>query len=93
MDLLNNNNRRTRARQPYYYIWAIVNGRLYVDGAYDSYNDALRFGVNKIKVYFEIEELPTRDLSVATQAIKHKYLEATGDIHQATRRARHKIND
>ena len=93
MDLLNNNNRRTRARQPYYYIWAIVNGRLYVDGAYENKNDALRFGANKIKVYFEIAELPTRDLSVATQAIKHKYLEATGDIYQATRRARHKIND
>ena len=52
MDLLNNNNRRrrTKARQPYYYIWAIVNGRLYVDGAYENKNDALRFGTNKIKV-------------------------------------------
>jgi hypothetical protein len=93
MELLNNNNNRIKTSQPYYYIWAIVNGRLYVDGAYSNYNDALKFGANKIKVYFEVTELPTKDLSVATQAIKHKYLEKTGDIEQATKRAKHQVKE
>lgn len=73
MDLLNNNKSRTRARQPYYYIWAIVNGRIYVDGSYSNEQDALKFGANKIKQYFEIVGLPTRDLSVATKMIKEQY--------------------
>ena len=92
MELLGDSDSKNRARasQSYYYIWAVVNGRLYVDWAYSNYNDALRFGANKIKVYFEVTELPTKDLSIATQAIKHQYLEKTGDIEQATKRAKHK---
>lgn len=83
----------TKVKQMYYYIWAIINGRLYVDGAYESEQDALRFGANKIRHYFEIEALPTRDLSSATQIIKHKRLEQTGDLEKATQRAKHKLKE
>lgn len=64
---------KARTRMTYYYIWAIVNGKLYVDGAYNNEQDALKFGANKIKVYFEVVSLPTRDLSVATKLIKDNY--------------------
>ena len=81
---------RARARQPYYYIWCILHGKLYVDGAYKTREEALHFGANKIKNYFEVEEICTKDLSVATQFVKHKRLESCQNIEEATQRAAHK---
>ena len=64
---------KAKSRMTYYYIWAIVNGRIYVDGSYSNEQDALKFGDNNIKQYFEIVGLPTRDFSVATKMIKEQY--------------------
>ena len=82
---------KQETRQPYYYIWAIVNGRLFVDGTYASEAEAIHFGAQKIKKYFEIEKLYTRDQNKATRIISHKYLGTTGDIDTVMKRKKHQI--
>lgn len=85
------NNNGARSKQPYYYIWAVVNGRLFVDGGYDSENEAIHFGAQKIRSYFDVEKLNTKDLNRATRIIRHKYLDKTGDLVTTMKRAKHQI--
>jgi len=86
------------ARGQHYWIWAIVEGRLYVYGRkFNTYQEA-QSAASRINVRgkqlegYEIEELPTVDISSATRMIKAKRLETTGDLLGATSRARHSFN-
>lgn len=82
---------RPSASHVYYWIWAIVNGKLVVIGCKVTEQEAFEFGYSKLADYdFKVEELPTRDMDTAVRMIKGKVLNQTGDIERAIKRARRK---
>ena len=80
-----------KGKRSYYWIWAIINGKLFVDGGYSTPDEAYAMGYEKVKHFFEVVPLPTKNLQAATSAIKHNRLESTGNIELAMQRAKHKI--
>lgn len=80
---------RVGDRYVYYWIKAIVDGRLFVDGPYGDEDAAWTAGYNNVKVNFDIVKLNTRDTGEATRQLKHMMLEQTHDIRDSTRNARH----
>jgi len=80
-----------KGRRSYYWIWAIINGKLFVDGPHSTPDEAYTVGYEKVKHFSEVISLPTKSLAAATQAVKHNRLESTGNVETAMRRAKHKI--
>jgi len=78
-----------QGRQVYYWIKAVVDGRLFVDGPYFSEDAAFQAGYRLVDVNFECIPLHTKDSSEATRQLKHKYLEETQDIRESVRYAHH----
>ena len=91
MDTIKDFMDKARGNRKYYYIWAIINGKLFIDGAYATPDEAYATGYEKVKHYFEVEQLPTKNIDSATRMIKHKRLEATSDLEESMQRAKHKI--
>ena len=81
----------SKGRQIYYYVWALIDGKLFVDGAFETAERAYALGYEKIKQYFEVITLNTKDMNKATQVIRHSYLEQSGNMEAVTQRAKHKI--
>ena len=79
-----------KGRHSFYWNWAIVRGRLIVDGVYSSEQEALQFGYKNIPVLFQTINLSTKNVSRATQIIKHRVWDETSDIDMALKRAAHK---
>ena len=84
-------NEPNKGRRSYFWIYAIINGKLFVDGGFSTSDEAYAMGYEKVKHFFEVVSLPTKTLATATQAIKHDRLDSTGDIELAMQRAKHKI--
>jgi len=73
----------------YYWIWAVYQGRLVIVGPKTNETDAYKLGSEKLPCVFNIERLRTRDRAQATRIIKAKYLESSGNLEQAMKRANH----
>lgn len=84
---------RVGDRRVYYWIKAIVDGRLFVDGPYGDSRQCEQSGYNLVGGNFECVPLETRDSRLATNCLKHRYLEDTKDIRRSTRNARHIIRE
>ena len=83
---------RGMAGQPYYWIWAIKDGRLVVVGCKTSEQEALNWGYAKLgDVDFKVEQLPTRDMNAAVRMLKGKILDKTANLDLSIRRARRKV--
>jgi len=78
-------------QKEYWWAYAIYQGRVVIDGYYNSEQEARKFAYNKLPGNYEVVCLPTRDRARATQIIKHRVLETTGDIDFALQRAKHKL--
>ncbi len=79
-------------RKRYYYIVAIVKGRPYFDGKFNTRAEAEKMAWQKLQgVVWDIEESDIGDLARFTQQGKHRILEDTGDIEIAVQRAKHQI--
>ena len=80
-----------------YWIWAMVEGKLYVYGRCFNSNEEAYSAASRITVKdkpldnYKIEGLPTIDIGAATQYIKGKRLESTGDLLGSTQRAKHQF--
>ncbi len=83
----------SNGRHSYYWNYAIYQGRLLIDGWYPLEQEATQFGYKNIPVAFETIPLNTKDRNRATQVIKRRVWEQTGDIDQALRRAKHPRNN
>ncbi len=81
----------TRETGHYFFIKAIVDGRLFIDGPFPTYDTAMQIGFKAIQTNFEVFESDTRDRKVATSRAKHNLLESTSDIRRATRYSKHKL--
>jgi len=88
---------RIAGKNKSYWIWAMVEGKLYVYGRcfetpQEANNAAGRINVRgKQLENYHIEGLDTIDISAATQYIKGKRLENTGDLLGSTQRAKHQF--
>ena len=80
-------------RRSYYYNYAIHAGKLVIDGAYSSEQEALRFGYKNIPCQFETFCSSSRDSARVTKEIKHRVWGQTGNIDNAINRASHKNPD
>lgn len=75
-----------------FYIVAIVRGRPYVDGGYDTDEEAREVARKDLQGYmYDIVPAATRDGALATQQAKHQIFRDTGNIDIATRNAMHQI--
>ena len=83
----------SKDKHNYYWNYAIYQGKLLIDGCYNNEQEAMQFGYKNIPVAFETVPLNTKDRSKATQVIKRRVWEQTGDIDQALKRARHPKNN
>ena len=81
---------RVKGRYAFFWIRAIVDGRLYTDGPFVSEEEAWNMGYNSIDVNFSVVELNTRSKREATGRLKHDLLEETGDIRRSVRYAKHR---
>jgi len=81
------------SRHSFYWNYTIYQGRLLIDGYYNDEQEATQFGYKNIPVAFETVPLNTKDRNRATQVIKRRVWEQTGDIDQALKRARHPKNN
>lgn len=81
-----------RAGLPYYWIWAIKDGRLVVVGCKSSEQEAYNWGYAKLgDVDFKVEQLPTRDMNAAVRMLKGKLLDKTANLDLSIKRARRQI--
>lgn len=80
---------RVGDRRVYYWIKAIVDGRLFVDGPYGTEDQCGQAAYNLVGGNFSCIPLNTKDSSEATRCLKHMMLEQTKDIRDSTRNARH----
>lgn len=72
-----------------WWVWTLKNGRLIIDGSFDTEEDANTRGIQVFHGDFKVSYTQTRDRRLATQAIKHDLLTMTKDLDQAIKRARH----
>ena len=62
-------------------------------GPKNSETEAMEFGYQKLDTPFRVVELQTRDRARATSQLKAKKLDATGDLGESIRPARHTIHN
>lgn len=75
-----------------FYIVAIVRGRPYVAGGYDTEEEARAIAREDLKDYvYDVVPAATRDDALATQQAKHHIFMDTGNIEVATHNAMHKM--
>ncbi len=77
----------------YYTVGQSRDGRTIMIGPEASKEKAYERGFHFFDGIFEVYELPTRDRARATQMLKAKLLEQTGDLTQALRPIRHTIEN
>lgn len=76
----------------YYYIVAVVKGKPFVDGAYNTREEAQKMAWRKLEgVVWQIEESNTKDRSRFTQQTHHNIWNDTGNIEEALKPIKHKI--
>jgi len=86
------NGQEALAKTPYYWIWAIKDGRLVVTGPKDNEQEAYNWGYAKLgDVDFRVEMLPTRDMNSAVRMLKGKVLDKTANLDLSIKRARRKV--
>lgn len=74
-----------------WFVVAQVNGRLYVDGGFNTEDEARQFGWKKLSGYvWDAVQADSANQALATQQMKHKVVEA-GNVEAATKNAVHKI--
>lgn len=76
-------------RQVYWWIKAIVDGRLYCTGPWPTEEEAMQAGYRTLDVNYEVIKLHTKNSGEATRQIKLLYLEETRDVRESTRNASH----
>ncbi len=78
-------------RHIYYWIKAIVDGRLYCAGPWVTKEEAWQAGFRTLDVNYEVVELQTKNQNEATRMLKYSYLEETRNVRKSTRNARHTL--
>jgi len=73
----------------YWWAYAIYQGKLVIDGAYATEQEAWSFANRRIPVHSNIICLGTKDRYKAGRLIKHQVLEETDNIDLALKRAKH----
>jgi len=76
----------------HYYVWGKTKfGRNYIDGPYNTEEEAWHGGYQALDGDFKVVPLRTIDLKAATRAIKRMDLDETRSIETSLARARHKL--
>jgi len=89
-NLLKRQPRHTSRVKSAWYIYGHKDGRAYIVKASNE-EEANRINFAKYDGNAIVEELPTIDLSTATQMIKAKWLRQGEALEEATRRAKHQV--
>ena len=75
----------------YWWVWGESQGRRVALGPYNDEDEAREKGKILIGGYFDAVELPTRDITKATQMLKARLLGETHNIPYSLERVRHKL--
>ena len=79
--------------QEYWWIWGVYQGRYVALGPYSFEDEARKEGHRRIPGWFDVVELPTRDVAMATRMLKARQLQSGSDLGDVLRPVRHVISD
>lgn len=73
----------------YFWIYCIYQGRPVIDGYWTTEQEAYQYGSKKMPVSFQLHCTNTINRARATQEIKHKIWDQTGNLDLGLSRAKH----
>lgn len=73
----------------YYWIWGAYQGKKVALGPYNFEHEAQEDGHKKIPGFFEVVELPTRDVGMATRMLKARELQGGAELGAVLRPVSH----
>ena len=86
--------KETRTRENKYWVCAVLPlGKIYVDGGYDTYDQAYRAAATKPELIgrYEIKEYPTINLQAANGFFKHELAEQENSLALIAQRVKHQV--